>query len=71
MIAKCTKPCWFVCHNGIGYDKNHYTCLSCSFNSVAPYKRGMMLKIGIENLYWKWKRNARVAQTEEVSRCED
>ena len=48
IIAECTKPSAMYCHKDGGYDKKHYQCLPCSFNSVAPYKKEMEEKIIID-----------------------
>jgi transposase-like protein len=40
MEAQCTKPTpGFICHKEGGYDKKHYQCKPCRFNSVAEYKK--------------------------------
>jgi hypothetical protein len=39
--AECMKPPFFVCRKKGGYDKDHFQCLPCCYNSVAPYKKDL------------------------------
>ena len=43
MNPKCMKPHFFVCHKKGGYEKDHYQCLPCCYNSVASYKKEIIL----------------------------
>jgi hypothetical protein len=37
--SPCIKPSTFVCHGPDHYDRDHYCCKPCRFNSEAPYKK--------------------------------